>query len=532
MVGWLRGRQGKSAAFALLVLLGGGVAVLAGISDRLSERTAAPGPAEETDATPAAAAVGAEPSALPSVRNAADSPTAEETALLEFISEPWTGDLDGMIERGFVRILTVYNPLFFSFDGARRRGLAVEMAENFETFLGGAFGRKGHPRLHVVLIPVPRDRLLPSLVEGRGDIVAANLTITPERRKRVDFSIPTYPDVAELAITGPAAPPLTSLEDLVEIGVFVRKSSSYYEHLTALNRARRLEGKPQIPIRAADENLEDYDLLEMVNAGLIPAVVVDSHKAALWAQVFEDIRVHEDISINSGGSIAWAVRKDSPQLLAAVNQFLKKNRKGTLVGNVLLSRYLEDADWIDNLLSGQAKDRHRDVIGIIKRYAGQYGFDWRIIAAQGYQESRLDQRKKSRAGAIGIMQVRPATAADPNVGIADIEDPEQNVHAGVKYLRFLRDRYFDAPEIDPLDRVLFSLAAYNAGPRSIARARQKASAMDLDPNTWFGHVEVAAARTISREPVRYVRNVYKYYIAYKNIEEMRAARDAAKRAFE
>lgn len=451
----------------------------------------------------------------------------DNAALLEHANEPWTGDLDGMVERGFVRILTTYNPLFFSYDDIGQLGLAAEVARIFEERLNKSHGTKWRP-MNVVLIPVARDKLIAGLIEGRGDIVAANLTITPARQELVDFSNPTYPDVSELVVTGPGAPEITSLADLHSTGVRVRRSSSYSEHLSALNEVRKKKGKPEIPIHYADEHLEDYDLLEMVNAGIVPAIIVDSHKAALWAQVFDDIKVHQDLVVHSGGNIAWAVRKGSPKLMAAINGFVKEARKGTLLGNILIKRYIGSTEWIDNILSGTARERYQETIDIIKRYAGEYDFDWMKIAAQGYQESKLDQSKRSQAGAIGIMQVMPSTAADPNVGIPDIDKAEQNVHAGVKYLRFLRNRYFNAAEIEPVDQVLFSFAAYNAGPGNIAKARKKATEMGFDPNRWFGHVEVAAAKTISSEPVVYVRNIYKYYVAYRRLEEIQQARGATK----
>ncbi len=460
---------------------------------------------------------------------AAGADVADEAALRDFVNEPWTGDLDGMVERGFVRLLTAYNPVNFTYDGVEQRGIAVEAARIFEGRLNEAVGMKGHS-LDVILIPVGRDELLPGLVEGRGDIAAASLTITPARQKRVAFSDPTYPGVRELVVTGPAAGEIESFDDLASTTLHVRESSSYYEHLTALNQARKQEGKPQIPVRSADERLEDYDLLEMVNAGIIPAVIVDSYKAELWAQVLENVRVHADLAVHSGGSLAWAVRKDSPQLLKQVNAYVKQARKGTLLGNILIKRYYGSRKWIDNVLAGEGRERYAETIDLIKRYAEMYDFDWRMIAAQAYQESKLDQSKRSRAGAIGIMQVLRTTAADPNVGIPDIDDPEQNVHAGVKYLRFIRSRYFSSREIEPLDRVLFSFAAYNAGPGNLRRARRRAVEMGFDRNRWFGNVEVAAARTISSEPVVYVRNIYKYYIAYKQLEERRAAREAARRA--
>jgi membrane-bound lytic murein transglycosylase MltF len=199
-----------------------------------------------------------------------------------------------------------------------------------------------------------------------------------------------------------------------------------------------------------------------------------------------------------------------------------------LLGNVTLKRYLKNTRWIEDVRSGKALESYQETIDIIRRHASDYDFDWLMIAAQGYQESKLDQGQRSRAGAIGIMQVLPSTAADPNVNIHNIEEAENNVHAGIKYLRFVRDRYFSDPGIEPLDRVLFSFAAYNAGPGNIAKARKKAAALGFDPNQWFGNVEVAASRVISREPVIYVRNIYKYYVAYKLIEENRIKREDAR----
>ena len=461
------------------------------------------------------------------VPGSAAAQTADHEAILGEVQEAWTGDLDGMVERGFIRILTTYNPLLFTTDGIEQHGIAADIGRIFEEWMKKHHGKK-RP-LTVVLIPVPRDRLLDDLVAGRGDIVVANLTITPERRKLVDFSRPTYSGVSELVITGPGAPDINSFDDLTALEVHVRRSSSYYEHLSALNERRRGEGKPEIPIQEADERLEDHDLLDMVNAGVIPAVIVDSHKAEFWRQVFDKIEVHEDLAVSSGDDIAWAMRKNSPKLLAAVNDFVKTHAKGTLTGNILIKRYLKSTDWMDNSLSEEARKRYEATIEFIRRYADKYDFDWLMIAAQGYQESKLDQSKRSQVGAIGIMQVMPATAADRNVDIDNIDDAEHNVHAGVKYLRFLREQYFSDKEIDPLDRVLFSFAAYNAGPGNIAKARRKAASMGLDPNQWFNHVEVAASRMISREPVVYVRNIYKYYIAYKLLLEQHQKRQAVKR---
>ncbi len=445
--------------------------------------------------------------------------------ILEHANESWAGDLDGMTRRGFVRILTVHNPLFFQFEGASKRGLVQAWGKAFEEHLAEEIGRVRSPT--VVLIPVARDELLPGLIEGRGDLVMGNLTITPERQKQVDFGPPIHTDVSELVVTGPAAKGVTSFDDLVQTGLYVRRSSSYYEHLQGLNAARSAQGLQPIPITDADENLEDYDLLDMVNAGILEAVVVDSHKAAFWEQVFDRIEVHDDLVVNSGSRIAWALRKNSPQLMQSISAFSAKVRKGSLLGNILIDRYLGDAEWLENALASEDRERYEETIEIIKEYAARYDFDWLIIAAQAYQESRLDQNKRSPAGAVGVMQLLPSTAADAAVDIPDITKLENNIHAGVKYLHWLRETYYSDGDISPLDRVLFSFAAYNAGPGNMRKARRRARRLGFDPDRWFGNVEIGMFRAVSGEPASYVRNIYKYYVTYQGLERSRQAREKA-----
>ncbi len=313
----------------------------------------------------------------------------------------------------------------------------------------------------------------------------------------------------------------------VVTGLYVRRSSSYYEHLEALNAAREAKGKRPIPVIEADENLEDFDLLDMVNAGVIEAVIVDSHKAFFWEKVFDRIVVQRELSVHSGNRIAWAMRKNSPRLMRSISAFVPQVKVGTLHGNILLKRYLGDPQWLDDVVAGDKRKRFEAIIEVIKRYAEQYQFDWTIIAAQAYQESRFDQGKRSPAGAVGVMQLLPATAADRAVGIPDIDDLDNNIHAGIKYLAWLRDTYFSDPAISPLDQVLFSFAAYNAGPGNMNRARRRARRLGFDPNRWFGNVEIGMYRAVSGEPASYVRNIYKSYVTYRGLERTRQAREDA-----
>ncbi len=448
-----------------------------------------------------------------------------KSEILEHATEAWTGDLEGMTQRGFLRILTVHNPLFFQFDGSGQRGLVAEWGKALEEHLAEEIGRVRSPT--VVFIPVGRDQLLPGLIEGRGDLVMGNLTITAERRKQVDFGPPIHTDVSELVVTGPAAKEVLSFDDLVETGLYLRRSSSYFEHLQVLNDERSAEGLKPIPVTEADEYLEDYDLLDMVNAGVIGAIVVDSHKAEFWEQVFDDIEVHRDLAVYSGSRIAWAMRRNSPELMRSISSFSEKVKRGSLLGNILIDRYLGDADWIDNALADRDGADNEETLEVIRRYAEQYDFSWPMIAAQAFQESRFDQDKVSPAGAVGVMQLLPTTAADRAVDIADIDRLENNVHAGVKYLHWLRETYYSDDAIAPLDQVLFSFAAYNAGPGNMNKARRRARRLGFDPDRWFGNVEIGMFRAVSGEPAAYVRNIYKYYVTYRGLESTTLGRERA-----
>jgi membrane-bound lytic murein transglycosylase MltF len=448
---------------------------------------------------------------------------------VKVLTEAWTGDLDGMVKRRVIRVLAVYGLGRYYLDGPQEKGMTYDMFKAYEASLNEQL-KTGPLKVYVIFIPVARDELLTGLVNGRGDIAAAGLTITPERQEIVDFSDPATKELKEVLVTGPSAPAIRTLDDLAGQTVHVRFSSSYHASLQALSAQLQEAGKPAIDIQDISELLEDEDLLEMVNGGLLPWAVVDDYKARIWTQVFDKLVVRDDLVLRSGGRIGYAFRKDSPQLAASLNEFLKTHRQGTLLGNVSINRHLKDFDWAKNALNPEDLQRFQNVDEIFKRYGEQYGFDYLLVAGQGYQESRLDQNLRSNAGAIGIMQLLPSTAADPNVGIADIHDADSNIHAGIKYLDFIRQRYFDDPAISRFNQTLLSFASYNAGPARVQSLRQKAASQGLDPNVWFGNVEIIAAREIGNETVQYVANIYKYYITYRMAAQQGLARAAEREA--
>ena len=427
-------------------------------------------------------------------------------------------DFNEMVKYREIRVLVVNSKTFYFLDLGEQRGLSYDLLKEFEKFVNNKI-KANELKTHLVFIPVSRDELIPGLLKGIGDIAVANLTITPERLKSVDFSDPFLTGVREVVVTGPASPVIQNIDDLAGKEVYVRKSSSYYASLVELNKSFKKSGRQQVKLILADENLEDEDLLEMLNAGLIQMINVDHHKAQFWTQIFDRVQVHEEVSIRTGGEIAWAFRKNSPKLHDVINEFIMTNKKGSLMGNMLFKKYLQNADYVQNAVSTEELKKFNDTVEIFKNFAGKYNFEHLMIIAQAYQESGLDHSRKNPSGAVGIMQMLPSTASDPNIDIPNIEKLENNIHAGVKYLRFIVDQYYRDEPMSPGNKLLFAFASYNAGPARITKVRQKTAEMGLDPNVWFYNAEIAAAKIIGRETVQYVSNIYKYYVAYTLVQE-------------
>lgn len=435
--------------------------------------------------------------------------------------KPWTGDLDGMVKRRIFRLIVPYSRTQFFIDRGRQFGVDAEFGQALEAWLN-ARHVKGVMRIHVVFVPLQRDEMLKALVEGRGDGVAANLTITGEREETVDFAAPWLDDVKEIVVAGPKTPPLKGIDDLAGLEVRVRKSSSYATHLAALNKQFKERGLKEMVIRDLPEDLEDEDALEMTAAGLLPLAIVDQHKAQVWTSVFPGLAPRPDLAISTGGEIAWAIRKDSPRLKAELAAFFASHRAGTVFGNTILKRYFGGPFAIKPAHSDEAKLRFQRLREIFNREGDRVSFAPLMLAAQGFQESTLNQDLVSPRGAVGVMQLLPRTAAAPPIGIAGVDrDAEANIRAGALYMRYLMDAYVKDPGPTQKNRILMTFAAYNAGPGNLRKFRRMAAKSGRDPNVWFNNVEVSAASVVGRETVQYVSNIYKYYIAYVMADQRR-----------
>jgi membrane-bound lytic murein transglycosylase MltF len=448
---------------------------------------------------------------------AAQAPTEKGRLGLDLdeITTSWTGDLDGMAERRMIRVLTAFSKTQFFIDRGTPRGTAYDQGKLLEEALNKKF-KSGQIALHVQFVPMSRNELLPALLEGKGDIVMADLTVTPERAKVVDFVDPWITGVDEIVVTKPGGPNIATIDDLSGKEVFVRESSSYYQSLLQLNTRLTTEGKAPVTLTPAPEELEDEDLLEMANAGLVDILIVDNHKAWFWQRVWPGLKLYPTVTLRTGGQIAWAIRPNSPQLKNALNAFLATNGPSSLNARMIFRRYLLSTQYVKGAALDASRKRFVAVVALFRKYGAQYNLDWMLMAAQGYQESRLDQDAKSHVGAIGVMQVMPDTGQELKVG--DITKIEPNIHAGVKYIRTVVDRYYANEPMDDVNKVLFAFAAYNAGPGRIRQLRRETAARGLDPNIWFNNVERIAAERIGRETVTYVSNIYKYYVTYLLIQ--------------
>ena len=477
-----------------------------------------PGSAASPGSPAPAAAAGASDETLPPVPSPYDALPAGARAILD---RPFTGDLQEMVERRLIRAGVVFNRTQYFVDRGAQRGMAYESLVLFEEELNTRL-KTGSLRVHVAFVPLQRDQLFQALNDGRVDLVAAALTVTPEREKLVSFSNPTRTGVAEIVVTGKTAPPLHSVEDLSGREVFVRRSSSYYESLQRLNDRLAASGRSPVLIKEAPEALEDDDLLEMVNAGLVDLTVVDDFVARFWQKTFTNLQLHDQLQVRSGGVLAVAIRKDNPRLQRAVNTWIEKYGPRTAFGNLMDRGYLQRSDYVRRAADAAEQKRFEAIVQLFRTYSDKYQLDYLLMAAQGYQESRLDHGAKSRVGAIGVMQVMPATGKE--LGVGDINQLEPNIHAGVKYIRRMMDENFKGEAMSDLDKGLMAFAAYNAGPGRLRQLRKEAEKRGLNPNVWFGNVERIASERIGRETVQYVSNIYKYYVAYSLLRERAAAR--------
>jgi membrane-bound lytic murein transglycosylase MltF len=447
-------------------------------------------------------------------------------------TKQWTGDLDVLLKHRVIRVGVPYSKTLFYTVKGTPNGISYEMGKEFEKYLNKKYPQQNkNVKIHVLFAVSPREKALSYLNSGTVDVIIGGITITPERQKLVDFSDPLFTDVKEIVVAAPDSPKLASVDDLSGKEVFVRKTSAYWEHLEGLNEQFKKDKKSPVKLTGVPDDLGDEDILEMVNAGLLPLTVVNDWTAKLWGKLLPKMQVHFDIAIGTGVAFGWAARKNSPKLLADINEFIKTHRQGTAFGNQMVTKYTGSTYMLKQAVSAESMTRFEQTAQYFRKYSDKYGMDYLLMMAEGYQESALNQQAKSQVGAVGVLQVMPSTAKDMNVG--DVTQEEPNIHAGVKYFSTTMKRlYGDETNMDDLNKVLFTFAAYNCGPARVKQLRAEAAQKRLDPNVWMNNVEFIAAARVGQETVNYVTNIYKYYVAYKLIAVQEEQRRKAKEALE
>ncbi len=427
----------------------------------------------------------------------------------------YSEDLPGIRKHGVLRVLTRNNPATYFLWRGELLGFEYELIRKFA---------EQHGLRVEMVVPPGRDDLIPWLKEGRGDVVAASLTITAEREEQgIHFSRP-YHSVSEILVAraDEKETALAKPADLEGRTVAVRRSSSYWNTLERLRQSGIA-----LEIDTVPEELETEEIIAKVAAGDYDLTVADSHILDIELTWRDDIRAA--FPLGDSVSHGWAVREDDTQLLTAITSFLKKEYRG-LFYNITYKKYFKNARTIRKHVEFRASRTGElsPYDDLVRRYAEQYGFDWRLVVAQMYQESRFDPGARSWAGAVGLMQVLPRTAK--SMGFADVSEPEEGIHAGVKYLDWVRKRF--GTELPVEDRTWFTLAAYNVGYGHVLDARRLARKLRLNPDRWFNNVEKAmlllARRQYARqarhgycrgsEPVKYVRSIRNRYEAYTQVD--------------
>ncbi len=513
-------RRGFGPALSLLVVV---------LLVSCGKKEAAP-PAKEGAAAPSNQAQAADPTPSAAVAPVPENPPSPSNGRpLPVGFTRRTGDLDEIAKGRNLRALVMISPVGFFYDKGMPRGINYEALEELQRFANQKL-KLGKLDLKVSFLPTAPSQIEAALTDGVGDIIAYGLVVTPDREKRVAFSTPIQTGVSQVVVGGPKLGPVSSLQDLSGKEVYLNAMTVNYQLVQKLSDSLKQAGKPPINLVAADKNLTDDDIVQMVNAGLVASTVTSSQRAALWAKVLDHLTPHPELVIASGEQLAWAMRKNNPQLKALVDEFVQGHAVGTSFGNTVLRRYLQNTKWIKNSTSEAEIKKFEAMAALFQKYSGEYNFDYLMLAAQGYQESLLDQSRRNPSGAVGIMQVIPKYAAASPINVQDVTTAEGNIHAGAKMLRNMTDTYFNDPKIDQVNKTLMAFASYNAGPNRIARLRKEAADQGLDPNVWFGNVEVVAAKDIGQETVTYVSNIYKYYVAYKLSVEQRDIREKAKAA--
>jgi len=376
-------------------------------------------------------------------------------------------------KRGYLRMLTTNDAFGCYLHRGQICGFEYELLKRFAD---------EHQISIVTVIPKDFKDMQKYLAEGKGDLIAANFTRSPERiREFPDFTFCTpYGEVMQVVV-GRINETISKPADLNGRKFYVRKGNDYFNTLRNLQK----KGIKLTIVFIPEDELPVQTMLK-VATGEYDLTLVDDAFAKLAISGGTKVKIL--FPLTEKQSYSWVVRKDAPQLAAAVNAFIKKEHRSAFF-NILRNRYYSQKHaqaLAPYVLEG--KDLTISPYdSIFRKYAKIYDFNWYFLAAQSFQESRFQANLVNPIGATGLMQVMPGTAKD--LGVSDLTHPENGIRAGVQYMAQLRDRFDDG--LSPTDRLCFTLASYNAGYGHVQDARILAAQLGLNPNVWFDNTEKA-----------------------------------------
>lgn len=429
--------------------------------------------------------------------------------------EVWLGDLDGMLERGQLRVLITFSRTFFFQANDQELGLNTEILRLYEQFLNDQV-ILGENKMKFIFLPTPQERLLEDLVAGKGDIAVADIQLIPNQEKQIQLTSPVTMDIQEILVTGPNSPQFKSIFNLSGKTITIRKNSPYAASLQKLNNTLTSIGRKPVTIRFADAFLDDEDLLEMTAAGLLPMTVVDSHLAEFWSHVFHNLKLHNKIALRPAKEITWAIRADAHLLQESISYFKETSYLPQDGHRVLTEYYRKKGGFLKNNLRLSALERYHNTVDLFEEYGEKYNFPSLLLAALAYQESELDTSWLGDTGEVGLMGVNPSGLIQEGLeaDLKRLRKPEKNIETATHYLRFLIDHYFSSPKTTELNQNLMAIAAYKTSPEQVMAARKRAALAGYDPDIWFNHVETAMQQEEGNDIAQYIRNAYNYFQAY------------------
>jgi membrane-bound lytic murein transglycosylase MltF len=432
--------------------------------------------------------------------------------------EVWFGDLDGILKRGQLRVLIPFSQTFFFQKNGQNLGLSTEIFKLYERFLNDQV-MLDDKKMEIVFLPTPHERLLEELLEGKGDVIAADIPLHLVQEQQVKLISPATLEIQEILVTGPNAPHFKSIFNLSGQTITVREHSPYAASLQKLNNTLTSIGKKPVTIQFSAPFLRDEDLLEMTGLGLLPMTVIDNNIGEFWTNILYGVTLHQKIALRTAKELTWLIRKDNLLLEESIRSFKENNYLPQDGHQSLTEYYRQQGGEITNNLKPAVLVRYKSLLPLFEKYGKKYHFPPQLLAAIAYQRSELDPAF-GKNGAVGVMGLDPSATLQEGLAteLKKIRDTEYNIQTGARYLRFLADHYFSSSKFEELDQNLMAVAAYQASPEQVIAARKKAALAGFDPDLWFNHTEAFLS---SREPeedpylVRSIRNIYKYFTIYE-----------------